>query len=498
MVSILVPTLADEFHSVDNVGWYGSVYLLVTGATQASMGKLYTIFSAKTVFLVCVALLEVGSMICALAQSSPTFIGGRAVAGLGCSGILSGALIITAKLVPLRQRASFTGIIGCIEGVAVVVGPVIGGAIADRIGWRWCFWINLPAGAALVLGLIFVFHPPKNESPRKTAAQNLRQVDFVGGLAIAGCITCLLLALEWGGTTYNWGNARIIGLLVAFGVSLVGIGVHQRLQGESATFPTRLLRNRSFVASLLSGFCMGSAQYTVLYYLPTWYQAVKGQSPVEAGVKMLPLVVAVIGVAISAGIAISFVGYLPPFVMAATVFASVGAGMLYTLTPSTSHARQVGYQILFGAGTGVGVQFAIVGAQGALDKVDVAYGTAAVLLVNTVGGAIFICAAQNVFLTEITALAGQLPVVDEKTLRSGFGSIRKLLSPGDLDIAIRGYNTGIQKVFLVVLVLACASALSWPLLSWKSVKQEPGHTTVDGAVGEAGKEEQQEQKRDTA
>lgn len=152
----------------------------------------------------------------------------------------------------------------------MVVGPILGGAIADSIGWRWCFWINLPVGGVLVAVLVFIFHPPKNQTSttsNETTLQKLKQVDAIGGLAIAGCIVCLLLALEWGGTAYDWGNDRIIALFVAFGVSLVAVGLHQRWRGDAATFPTRLLRNKSFVGSLLIGFCSGSAQYTALYYV---------------------------------------------------------------------------------------------------------------------------------------------------------------------------------------------------------------------------------------
>lgn len=215
---------------------------------------------------------------------------------------------------------------------------------------------------------------------------------------------------------------------------------------------------------------------------------------------MLPLVCAVIGVTIAAGIAISLIGYLPPFVIGSTVLASVGAGLLYTLTPSTSQARQAGYQILFGAGTGVGIQQAIIGAQSALGEADVAYGTAGVLLVNLVGGAVFISASQNVFLNRISSLAERLPDVDEETLTSGFETVRRLLSPEELDVAIGTYNAGIQQVFLIVVVLSCASVVSWPLLSWKSLKAEPkaptdGNKEREEAKGQQGLEREREKSR---
>ena len=147
--------------------------------------------------------------------------------------------------------------------------------------------------------------------------------------------------------------------------------------------------------------------------------------------------------------------------------------MLHSLNPSTSPARQAGYEILFGAGTGLGIQQAFIGAQSALDEADVPYAASAVLLINAVSGATFIGVGQSIFLTEVNSIAEQLPNVNRIILDSGFALVRKILSPDELEIAIEGYNTGIQKTFLVVLVLACASILSLPLLSWKPIAPKP-------------------------
>ncbi|KAK7423086.1 hypothetical protein QQZ08_009253 [Neonectria magnoliae] len=479
IVATLMPTLADEFNSVTNVGWYGSVYLLVTGATQPLLGKLYTMFNPKTIFVACIGLLGGGSLICALAMSSPMFIGGRAMAGLGGAGILSGALIITAIIIPLHQRAVYTGIIGALECVALAVGPVIGGAIAGSIGWQWCFWINLPIGAALSAALLFFFNPPMPSSPASSASEQgyfralwevLRKLDLIGATAITGSLFCLSLALQWGGTEYAWNDGRIIALLVVFAISFACVGVHHYFAGENAIFPIRLLRNKAFVASLFNAFCFGSGQYAILYYLPTWFQAVRGESAIDAGVRMLPLAVAIIGASVTAGIGILFVGYLPPFVMTATALAAIGSGLMHTVAPTMSQAQVIGFQILYGSGTSIGVQQSFIGAQAALKGSEVAYATSAVMLANSMGGVISICISQNVFMAEIVALARVLRTVDRDTLERGFESVRKILSPEELEIAIQGYNRGVQDVFLVAIIFCCATALSWPFLSWASVK----------------------------
>ncbi|KAF4911231.1 Efflux pump apf11 [Colletotrichum fructicola] len=466
MVATIVPTLSEEFQSVKDVGWYGSVYLLVTGATQPTFGKLYATFSSKAVFLASLLLLEGGSLVCALARNSGSFIAGRAIAGLGSAGCISGALIITALVVPLQQRPMFTGILGSLEGVAVVLGPIIGGAIASHTGWRWCFWVNLPIGGVLFIVLVVLFKPPQTPGQQAPLKDRMKGVDFIGGTGLVGSITCLLLALEWGSTLYNWSDARLIGLLVVFGVSFISVAVHQHWLKEKATFPTRLLRNRSFASSLWYGFALSSAQMVVLYYIPVWFQAIQGVSARESGVRLLPMVLALIFSGVSAGIGASIVGYLPPFMIAGTIFASIGAGMLYTFQPDIESAKWIGYQILFGLGTGAGVQQSIVGVQVALDPSDVPYGTSAIILVNTVGGSIFISVAQNIFITRIERLTQLIPSVDRDTLLNRFGFLRESLTPEQLTIALREYNSGIKNIFLLVIILACLSTFGWVLIKW--------------------------------
>lgn len=161
MIATAIPTITDEFNSVADVGWYGSAYLLTVTALNLFVGKLYTFFSVKWMYLGCIVFFEVGSVICAAAPNSLVLIIGRAVAGVGGAGLFVGALVILAYTVPLERRPMFAGCIGSMYGISSVAGPLLGGLFTETIGWRWCFWMNLPVVCIFffILFLGFFFAP---------------------------------------------------------------------------------------------------------------------------------------------------------------------------------------------------------------------------------------------------------------------------------------------------------------------------------------------------
>jgi MFS family permease len=146
-----IPKITDDFHSINDVGWYASSYLLTMCAFQLIYGRIYTFYNPKWVLLWAILIFEIGSTVCATAPNSNAFIVGRAISGLGSAGIFSGAINIMVITIPLHRRPMFQGIFGAVFGVASVCGPLLGGLFTTKVSWRWCFYLNIPVGGCLLL-----------------------------------------------------------------------------------------------------------------------------------------------------------------------------------------------------------------------------------------------------------------------------------------------------------------------------------------------------------
>lgn len=471
VITTAVPKIANEFHAIEDVGWYTVAYLLTTSTFQVAYGKLFTTMSVKVVFLVAMATFEVGSIICAAAPNSTTLIVGRAVAGLGAAGLFPGSTLILTHTVPLERRPGLLGLMTGMFGVASLCGPFIGGAFADGVTWRWCFIINVPLGVVTAAVVVVYVRTPIDPAyaawslRRRVAYAKLPEI-----LLLVAALICLVLALQWGGSTYPWNSGAIVALLVVFAVlALVFVGM-QAFFPALRTVPTSIINNRDIWFGALFAACTSAAMFVAVTYLPIYFQAAKGASALTSGLDVMPLILGFLVFSILSGILTSVTGYYNPSLFLCTVFGSVGAGLLSTLRFDTPTGQWIGYQVLLGAGIGFGLQQPLLMAQVVLDPADVPFGVAFTNMMQMLGGTIFVAVSQNVFLSSlIRELPKALPGFDASRLLGGGVTDFSIFTREQLPIAIPIYATSLARLFYIVVGLLAATILSAACVRWRRV-----------------------------
>ncbi|RUS31598.1 major facilitator superfamily domain-containing protein [Jimgerdemannia flammicorona] len=223
------------------------------------------IFGRKAILLFCLIVFTLTSMGCALSVNMTMLIFMRAAQGLGGGGLMSTVLIIIADIYPIDQRAKYQGIATSTFGLASVVGPLLGGALVDRLNWRWAFWVT-PIFATPALVVVTFFFNLKHQ--RSSTMEKLKRVDFSGTFLEVIGITCLMLGINWGGTKYDWNSAPIISLLI---ISFILLSAFIYVEGYRAVepiIPFRLFKKATIVASFVSNFFVGMNFFALLYFFP--------------------------------------------------------------------------------------------------------------------------------------------------------------------------------------------------------------------------------------
>lgn len=310
IVAVAIPSLTNQFKTVNDIGWYSSVFMLLSSSFTFFFSKLYTLFEVKRVFLAAIFFFELGSLLCTVAPVSAIFILGRAIAGFGGSGISMGAGTIMIYSFPLHKRPFWGGIIAFVQTLAMVAAPLLGGVLIDRFSWRACFGINLPIGV-LNFGLTaYYFHnPTTNPDTALPLKQKVKRMDLIGTFFFVPGIVCLLIALQWGGIRYGWQNAKLITFLVLFAVLISIFCCIQYKEQENAALPPRVLKQRSVIAGAWFSVCCSGVLAITEYYIAIYFQGVKGFSATKSGALGLPTIIGLSVSALTAGVLTTPVGY---------------------------------------------------------------------------------------------------------------------------------------------------------------------------------------------
>ena len=376
IVATALPTIVADLGDAGHQSWVVTSYLLASTIITALAGRLGDLFGRKRVFQAAVTFFVVGSALCGIAQSMAMLVGARALQGLGGGAITVTATALIGEIIPLRDRGRYQGALGAVFGVTTVIGPLLGGYFTDHLSWRWAFYVNVPLS-------IVVFFVAAAAIP-SLAGRAKPVIDYTGILLVGLGATGLTLATSWGGTTYPWKSATIIGLFVGSTAALaVFVWVESRV--AAPILPTRLFGSPVFTVCCVLSFVVGFAMLGALTFLPTYMQFVDGVSATTSGLRTLPMVAGMLSTSMGSGILVGRTGRYKIFPVAGTAVMALAFLLMSRMNPSTSALLQSLYLFILGAGIGLCMQVLILIVQNTSSFEDLGVATSGVTFFRTIG-----------------------------------------------------------------------------------------------------------------
>jgi len=448
IVATALPTIVADLGGAGHQSWVVTSYLLASTIVTALVGKFGDLFGRKAVFQAAVVFFVVGSVLCGLSRSMITLVLARALQGIGGGGLTVTATALIGEVIPLRERGRYQGALGAVFGVTTVIGPLLGGYFTDHLTWRWAFWINVPV-SAVVFFVAAAAIPALADRTRST-------IDYAGivlvGLGAAG----LTLATSWGGTTYPWGSATIIGL---FAGSVLALAVFVWVESRVAEpiLPTRLFGSPVFTVCCVLSFVVGFAMLGALTFLPTYMQFVDGVSATTSGLRTLPMVAGMLTTSMGSGVLVGRTGRYKIFPVAGTVVMAVAFTLMSRMSSSTPAWRQSLYLIILGAGIGLCMQVLILIVQNTSRFEDLGVATSGVTFFRTIGSSFGAAIFGSLFTNFLHSRIG--PALAASRAPAVAASSPEALRHLPYDMAgpiVAAYAASLTQVFLWAVPVAVA------------------------------------------
>ncbi|MDM7830001.1 MDR family MFS transporter [Cellulomonas edaphi] len=401
IVATSIRTIGDDLNGLSLQAWVTTAYLLTATISTPLYGKLSDIYGRKPLYMTAITLFVIGSALSGSADSMYQLAAYRGLQGLGAGGLMALAITILGDLVAPRERARYQAYFLAVFGTSSVLGPVVGGffAGAETIlgidGWRWVFLINVPIGIVAILVIWRVLHLP----PLRRVEH---RIDWQGALALVLTLVPLLLVAEQG-RVWGWGSDRA---LASYGVGLVGLVLfllaERRAQGD-AILPLHLFRNRTFSVGAAANTVIGLGMFGGLATLPLYLQIVKGQTPTQAGLTLIPFTVGIMAGSVIAGQTTSRTGRYKIFPVLGTVLMVIGAATFSQVDASTPLAYIFAASVIFGLGLGTTMQPLVLAVQNAVDVRDMGVATSSSLFFRQMGGTL----GTAIFLSVLFSTVGR-------------------------------------------------------------------------------------------
>jgi EmrB/QacA subfamily drug resistance transporter len=385
IVATAIRTIADDLKGLDEQAWATTAYLITSTIVTPLYGKLSDIYGRKPFFITAISIFIVGSVLCTFADTMAQLAAFRAVQGLGAGGLFSLALAIIGDIVPPRERAKYQGYFLAVFGTSSVLGPVIGGffAGADTIlgidGWRWVFLVNVPIGAAALAVVSKTLHLHHTRLDHR--------IDWWGAAALSTALVPLLLVLEQG-REWGWTSTASLTCFTVGATGAVAFFLIERAMGEEAILPLALFRIRTVGVASIASVLIGIAMFGGLASLPLYLQIVKGATPTQAGLLLLPMTLGIMAGSIGSGVAISRTGRYRHFPVIGAALLTLSLFVLHYVHADTPLWQTMVVMVFFGVGLGFNFQPLTLAVQNAVNPREIGVATSTATFTRQIGGTI--------------------------------------------------------------------------------------------------------------
>ncbi len=475
IVATAIRTIGDNLHGLSIQAWVTTAFLITSTITTPLYGKLSDIYGRKPLFMFAISVFVLGSALCGLSTSMYMLAAFRAFQGVGAGGLFSLAFAIIGDIIPPRERARYQGYFMAVFATSSVLGPVVGGFFAGQssilgiTGWRWIFYINVPIGFIALAVVIRNLHLDyTRREPR---------IDWWGALAlVVGLVPLLIIAEQ--GRTWGWGSA---GAFACYLTGAAGIAAFLRIEaamGDEALLPLRLFRGSVFATGAAQSFIIGIGMFGGIASIPLYLQIVKGASPTQSGLLILPLVVGIMTAALTAGQFTSRTGRYKIFPVVGSALLVLGLGLMTQIGADTPLWQTDIYMLIFGAGLGLNMQTIILAMQNAVEPRDMGVTTASATFFRQMGGTLGTAVFLSVLFTSAGSNITEQLAKSGKQLPAGHSfDLNNTSGISTLPEAIRhpilvGFSDAMNLVFLVaacIVVVAFGLAVSMKEIPLRTV-----------------------------
>ncbi|KAL2194194.1 major facilitator superfamily domain-containing protein [Corynascus similis CBS 632.67] len=473
IVATIQPSIVEDFNDQGSLAWIGVSFVLGQ-VVILPVGKAYGMFSMKILFIINLILFELGSAICGAASNMNAIIVGRVIAGIGGAGVYVGVLTYISVLTTPIERPLYLAISMSVWGFGNVLGPIVGGLFATSPAtWRWGFYINLPIAA--LFAPVFLFSLPNiNAMPDTPFIEKVCKQDWVGIVVFTAFLACFSMAGSFGGTHYSWNSGSEISLwvmtLVLF-VAFVLVTIHHPfVSAGSRLLPLHFMRTKDLILIPIQAFLVAGSMMMSIYYTPLIFQFTRGDNPLMAGVRILPLICMIVFGSLFNGVVMPKTGYYMPWYIVGNALLVIGSTLMTTITPSISNSALYGYTVLLGLGigafqsAGVGVACALAPPSDISNVVSVmtVVQVLGIILTLSVSGSIF----TNRAISRITLALPRITETEATALITGAsGALYNGLSDEDRAEVVRQIMSAISEAFYYLVAITAIGFIASLFLS---------------------------------